>query len=253
MVEKIEILGVGIAKVSLMDLLKIFQQAIQLDQRLFVTHTNVTGLNIAYEQEWYREVLNSSDIVFCDGMGVLLGSRLLGYHLLQRFTLADWIFPLAEMALKNSFSFYFLGNPPGAAARAALKLQGDYAGLQIKGTQHGFFDKTPGQGQNTGVLEEINRQQPDFLLVGFGMPLQEQWLWENWRQLEVKIAITCGALFEYLCGDLKRGPRWMTDHYLEWLARVLVSPRRYGKRYLRDNPLFLYRILKQKFQGRADR
>ena len=97
------------------------------------------------------------------------------------------------------------------------------------------------------MVEYINRIQPDILLVGFGMPLQEKWLSKNWDSLDVKIAITCGALFEYLSGDLKRGPRWMTDHYLEWLARMIISPRRYYKRYLRDNPLFLYRILKQKY------
>jgi len=58
-----------------------------------------------------------------------------------------------------------------------------------------------------------------------------------------------GCSHEYLSGDLKRGPRWMTEHYLEWLARMIISPRRYYKRYLRDNPLFLFRIIKQKFLG----
>ena len=39
----------------------------------------------------------------------------------------------------------------------------------------------------------------------------------------------------------------MTQHYLEWLARLLISPRRYAWRYLRDLPLFTYRITRQKF------
>ena len=69
---------------------------------------------------------------------------------------------------------------------------------------------------------------------------------ENWMRLDVNLAITCGALFEYLSGDLPRGPRWMTQNYMEWLARLLISPRRYAWRYLRDFPVFTYRIAKQK-------
>lgn len=250
-IETAIVLGVKIARLRLEDVLGQIQAAIEENRRLFITHTNVSGLNIAYEQEWYREILNSSDITFCDGMGVMIGSRLLGYRIPQRFTLADWMFPLAQQAETRGYSLFFLGNPPGAADKAAENLRQRYPGLEILGTQHGFFNKTSAHPENIRVLETINALQPEILLVGFGMPLQEKWLSENWALLNVKIAVTCGALFEYLSGDLKRGPRWMTEHYLEWLARMFISPRRYLKRYLRDNPLFLYRILKQRFIGIA--
>ena len=78
------------------------------------------------------------------------------------------------------------------------------------------------------------------------MPVQERWLIENWSGLKANVAITCGALFEYLSGDLPRGPRWMTQIYLDWLARLMISPRRYAWRYFRDLPFFTYRIAKQK-------
>lgn len=245
------VLGVRIAMLSLAEVLAKIDRAIQAGDRLFITHTNVTGLNIAYEQAWYRDILNASDLVFTDGMGVVLGARLLGYRIPQRFTLADWMYPLAEVAEKSGYRFFFLGNPPGAAERAVGQLRNRFPGLHIPGTHHGYFDKSAGNPENTRVLERINALQPDILLVGFGMPLQEKWLSENWPALNARIAITCGALFEYLAGDLKRGPRWMTEHYFEWLARMLISPRRYFRRYLRDNPSFLYRIMRQKYLGTA--
>ena len=148
---------------------------------------------------------------------------------------------------------FLLGNPPGVADSAANHLQARYPNLIVSGTSHGYFNKKPGYPQNEAVLQQIYQNRPNLLLVGFGMPTQERWLAENWSQLEVNVAITCGALFEYLAGDLRRGPSWMTENYLEWLARVIISPRRYGWRYLRDNPLFFYRILKQKYrQGQRD-
>jgi N-acetylglucosaminyldiphosphoundecaprenol N-acetyl-beta-D-mannosaminyltransferase len=39
----------------------------------------------------------------------------------------------------------------------------------------------------------------------------------------------------------------MTDHGFEWLSRLLAEPRRLWRRYIIGNPLFLWRILKQRF------
>jgi len=38
----------------------------------------------------------------------------------------------------------------------------------------------------------------------------------------------------------------MTDHGLEWLGRLIIEPRRLWRRYLIGNPLFLWRVLKQR-------
>jgi N-acetylglucosaminyldiphosphoundecaprenol N-acetyl-beta-D-mannosaminyltransferase len=83
-------------------------------------------------------------------------------------------------------------------------------------------------------------------MIGFGMPIQEKWLLENWDRIDANLAITVGALFEYVAGDLRRGPKWLTNNYLEWLARLLISPQRYLKRYIKDNVTFLYRIVRQR-------
>jgi N-acetylglucosaminyldiphosphoundecaprenol N-acetyl-beta-D-mannosaminyltransferase len=223
--------------------------AIQRRQRVLITHIHVMGLNIAYEQTWFRDFLNDSDLVYCDGMGVKLGARLLGSCVPERLTLADWYVSLAELARQNNFSLFLLGNPPGIAEQAADRLRQRFSGLPIAGVHHGFFCKDAGHAENEAVITMINAARPDILLVGFGMPAQERWLLENRPRLDVNVVITVGALFEYIAGDLARGPRWMTQNYLEWLARLLISPGRYWRRYLRDNPIFLARLLRQKISG----
>lgn len=248
--DKANVLGVHIALVTLNELFGIIREVISSGKRIFITHVNVTGLNIAYEQEWYRRVLNNSDLVYCDGMGVQLGGRLLGYNIPERFTLADWMWPFAEVVERDGSTFFFLGNPPGVAQKATERLRERYPKLSVVGAHDGFFDKTPGHPENEAVIQKINNVKPDILLVGFGMPVQEKWVSENWRYLEVNVVITVGAIFEYISGDLKRGPEWMTQHYLEWLARIIISPERYWQRYFRDNPKFMLRILKQRFTGR---
>lgn len=248
MMRKVNLLGVGIDPLTLEQALSYILNSVAQHRRLLVAHANITGLNLAYEQEWLRAFYNRCDLVYCDGMGVALAARWLGHTIPERYTLADWAWPLAGRATQQGASLYLLGNPPGVAERAAGRLRQRFPTLRIAGARHGYFDKTPGSTENQAVIDQINLAQPDLLLVGFGMPLQERWLAENWSSLNVRVAITCGALFEYLSGDLRRGPRWMTQSYLEWLARLLISPRRYLRRYLRDLPLFACRVFRQKRQ-----
>ena len=249
MTTKANILGVQVDTYLLTEVLRRMEATILADHRLLITHVHVRGLHLAYENQWFREFINSSDIVYCDGMGVKLGARLLGYHIPERYTLADWYPQLIEMAHKNDFSLFFLGNPPGVAELAANNMGKDFPGLQVAGTYHGYFDTNPKGTENQAVIDKINRAQPNILMAGMGMPVQERWLLENWNDLNVNIAISVGAIFEYMAGTMKHGPKWMTQYYMEWLFRLIDRPDRYIKRYLRDNPLLLYRILQQKFFG----
>jgi N-acetylglucosaminyldiphosphoundecaprenol N-acetyl-beta-D-mannosaminyltransferase len=243
---KVDVLGVHVDALRLEEVLERLRQIITAEDRALVAHVNIMAINMAYEQPWFRDYLNEADLLFCDGMGVKLGARILGVDIPERFTLADWMWQFSGFAAQHDFSFYFLGNPAGVAQRAADRLLEKFPSLDVVGFHDGYFDKTKGCPENNAVLEEINALKVNVLFVGFGMPLQELWLKENWPKLDVNIAITCGAIFEYISGDLKRGPGWMTQNYLEWLSRVLISPNRYGKRYIRDIPKFAYRVLKQR-------
>ncbi len=225
--ERVFLLGVGVNTQEPQLILTKISETVKNEEKLLIAHANLRGLNLAYKYAWLRDFYNGADWVYCDGMGVKLGASLLGYSGMERFTLADWVWPLSEICAQQGLKLYLLGGEPGVAQKAAEKLLHIHPDLNIAGFRHGYFDQHKNSPENSTVLEQINMLKPDILLVGFGMPQQERWLNDNWNQLNVRVAITCGALFEYLSEDLKRGPRWMTDHYLEWLARIWISPRRY--------------------------
>ncbi len=245
------ILGVRIDALTIPELHRRLQDDIVARRKALVLHVNAHALNLAYTQRWYRDFLNQADVVFCDGAGVALGARLLGHRIPQRITYADWMWRLAEFAENQGFSFFFLGGHPGVAERAAQKLAEHFPRLRVLGVRHGYFDKSPASPENERVLEAINALQPDILLVGFGMPLQERWLMQNWRHLHASVALTGGAVFDYVSGDLRRAPAWMTEHGLEWLGRLLIEPRRLWRRYVLGNPLFLWRVARQRLRLRS--
>lgn len=249
----VNLLGVTIDPLSLQDLLGRIEQALRANQRLLIANVNTHALNLAAEHPDFRTFLNRADIVFCDGIGVRLGAWLTGQRLPHRYTPPDWIDELCRRCRDGGHSLFLLGAKPGVAEKAAGILAARWPGLTIAGAQHGFFDKTPGAFDNERVVAQINEARPQMLLVGFGMPLQEEWLDANWPRLDVNVALTVGALFDYVAGEVPRSPRWMTDHGLEWLGRLLIEPRRLWRRYLVGNPLFLWRALGQRARGQRVR
>jgi N-acetylglucosaminyldiphosphoundecaprenol N-acetyl-beta-D-mannosaminyltransferase len=82
------------------------------------------------------------------------------------------------------------------------------------------------------------------LFVGLGCPKQERWMAERRDELNV-VMIGVGAAFDYLAGTLPRPPTWMQQIGLEWLFRLVVEPRRLWRRYLRNNPRFLFLFARQ--------
>lgn len=245
-VAHISLLGTPLSLCDKTALLAFIQQAVAQKQAITVLSGNIYSFNLAYERPWLRAFFNRADIVRLDGAGVRLGARILGHTTPQRMTWADFGWDLAEMAARNGLTMFLLGSKAGIADKAAAKLKERYPELQIVGTHHGYFDKTRDSAANQAVLQMIADAQPDLLIVGFGMPLQERWLSETRDLLAATVVLTGGAVFDYISGELQRGPAWMNDHGLEWLARLLIEPRRLWKRYVIGNPLFVWRVLKQK-------
>lgn len=64
--------------------------------------------------------------------------------------------------------------------------------------------------------------------------------------------IGVGAAFDFHAGTVARAPRWMQDHGLEWLHRLLSEPRRLWRRYLVTNTRFVFGAAWQLLRGRQD-
>lgn len=245
--ESINILG---TKLSLFNQSKIFEkidQSIIEKEKIMITSGNVHAYNLAFKLPWFQAFFNSADIVRLDGAGVRLGAKILGYDTPQRMTWADFGWDLAEFSQAKGYSLFLLGTKQDILEKSREKLVRRFSNLNIVGLHHGYFEKTLGNPENQTVIQMIQKTHPDMLLVGFGMPLQEKWIKENYDQLSAHVVFTAGAAFDYISGELQRAPKWMTDRGLEWLGRMLIEPHRLWKRYIIGNPLFLTRILLQRF------
>lgn len=242
--DEITLLGTKFHKVRVCQLIDYIVEAARLKKKTIVSSVNIKGMNHAYELPWYRDFINNSDLVFCDGFGVLLAAKMLGYSVqsMHRMTCPDYIENLALACEKHDVPIYLLAGQPGVVDKAIAKLTLIAPRLRIKG-HHGHFEKNG--AENDHVIQDINQFNPGILYVGFGMPLQERWIADNFSRLNASVFLPLGACLDFYTDTVYRGPRWMTDRGLEWATRLFIEPQRLWERYILGNPLFFYRIFKQ--------
>lgn len=179
-----------------------------------------------------------------DGVPLVWLLRLCGFRRVSRVFGPDLMLEVSrEMAVKNLSAFY-LGGMPGVAEELADKLCRKFPGLRCVGTL------SPGFGQSTfeerrRIVDAINRSGADIVWIGLGSPKQESWMNEFRPLLNPPVLIGVGAGFDYNTGRLTRAPKWMQKCALEWVYRFIQEPRRLWRRYLRNNPLFLWYLFCQ--------
>ena len=251
--ERVYISGIPIDLFTVIQLIEYIVAAATSGENRIVTYANVQTANLAAKLNWFRHFLNEeASAVFCDGFGVLMGARILGYKVERkhRMTAPDFLDRLAQACAAKRLSIYLLAGRPGVVELAAMRLKRVASTLEVHG-HHGYFRK---QGvENERVLNDINTKRPDILVLGFGSPLQEQWLMENKYRLNAKVCFPVGACLDYYSGYSWRGPRWLTDNGFEWLCRLYREPNRLARRYLLGNPRFLLRVAWQRLHGDVQR
>jgi len=89
------------------------------------------------------------------------------------------------------------------------------------------------------IVSMISLAAPDVLWVGLGTPKQERWMHEHRDKLHVPVLVSVGAAFDLLSRLRNQAPRWMREHGLEWLFRLVQEPRRLWRRYLIDGARFV--------------
>ncbi len=237
----VEVEGIAVHPFTVATLHEYLLACIRAPVRARVLNVNVNAMNLAYRRPRFRKELTSAEAVFCDGEGVRLAARILGRRLPPRITYADWMWQLAAWGAAEGVRFFFLGAEPGVAAEAARRLRERHPRLQVVGVQHGFWRRDGLVDE--AVVERLNQTDPDVLLLGLGMPMQELWLGRHWPNLTARVGLTGGACFDFISGNLARCPPWMRRHGLEWLYRLGQEPVRLFGRYVLGNPWFLSRIL----------
>jgi N-acetylglucosaminyldiphosphoundecaprenol N-acetyl-beta-D-mannosaminyltransferase len=181
------------------------------------------------------------DIINIDGMGVVLGARLLGHNVPERVAGVDLFHELLAMSASKGYSVYLLGAKDEVVGETARRVQQLYPGLKLAGYHHGYF-----WDDEEAMVNKVRESGAQLLFVAITSPKKENFI-NRWRdQLGVTFVMGVGGTFDVVAGKVKRAPVWMQKWGLEWLYRVIQEPRRMWKRYLVTNSKFAWMLLKAK-------
>jgi N-acetylglucosaminyldiphosphoundecaprenol N-acetyl-beta-D-mannosaminyltransferase len=181
----------------------------------------------------FGAIVAEADLVVADGMPLVWASKLQGTPLPQRVAGSDLISSLSREAAKRGRSIFLLGGAPGTAEAAAKVLQEANPTLKIAGVHCppvGF------ENNRDAELEKITRAlaqaKPHIVFVALGSPKQEYLIQSFRRLLPASWWLGVGISFSFLCGDVKRAPKWAQKIGLEWVHRLVQDPKRLFHRYI---------------------
>ena len=190
------------------------------------------------EDAAYAAAVNGADLVLADGVGDLYAARLLKTPLPERVAGSDLTPRLLSRLAERGGSVFLYGARPGVAERAGEALRSACPGLRIAGTENGYIS------DETALFTALDKEQPDLLLLGLGVPRQELWMAQN-RQRTNAVMIGVGGLLDVFAGDIPRAPEAWQRLGLEWLYRLLREPKRI-KRMIRLPKILLLAVRERK-------
>jgi N-acetylglucosaminyldiphosphoundecaprenol N-acetyl-beta-D-mannosaminyltransferase len=243
------VLGVGVSLINMDMALERLSNWIKDEDRQYVSVCNVHSVMECRRDETLRHIVNAAGMTTPDGMPLVWLSRIAGHRYVSRVYGPDLM--LAEMAasLPAGHSHFLYGGRDGVADRLAATLRSRFPGVRIAGTM------TPPVGTadelcNPETASRINQAKPDIVWVGVSSPKQEYWMACMRPLLQASVLIGVGAAFDFHTGTVRQAPRWMQRSGLEWLFRLVQEPSRLWRRYLIDNPWFLFELAQQKLHIR---
>ena len=229
---RMKFMNTEIDNLTMQETLQAINQLIQENKSAYVVTPNVDHIVQLETNRELQEVYKSASLILTDGKPLLWIANWYGTPIKEKISGSD-LFPLlCDMAANKGYKMFFLGAAEGVAKKAAENLVMKYKGLQVVGTYSPPFGFENNKNEMDKIKNMIKASKPDILIVGLGCPKQEKFMYHHCKELGVPISLGLGASFDFEAGNIKRAPRWMANHGLEWLFRITQDPRRMAKRYL---------------------
>ena len=213
----------------------------------------VHAVMVSQDDDEMRDAVVSSTLTFPDGMPLVWAVNRLGEDLSERVYGPDLMDLYSRRCAERGHRVWLYGGRDEQALRALEdNLRARHPGIEIAGSYSPPF-RDLSVGEERELVERINRDRPDVLWIGIGVPKQEKWMARLRPRLDVPVMCAVGAAFDFHAGQVSQAPDWMQRRGLEWVHRMAQEPRRLVPRYLRYNPRFLLLLARQLVRERRAR
>ncbi|MBR4920419.1 MAG: WecB/TagA/CpsF family glycosyltransferase [Prevotella sp.] len=196
----------------------------------------------------HKNLFCQMDGVFADGSLLVSAIKLLyGVKVTRRsFDMTSLAPELLNYATENGKSVYIVASKQEQVEQAVIIIREKYKGINIVGYRNGYFANEEEKDKEARHIVDIN---PDFLIVGMGVIMQEQFLLKVKKVGYQGIGFTCGGFIHQISKNMiNYYPAWMDRMNLRFVYRMWKEPHT-RKRYLKAGLLFPPRFLWERLFG----
>lgn len=233
--EKMKFLNTYVSNVTMDETIAEIEKYIKEDKKRYIVAINVDVVVKIENDKELQEATNKADMVLADGKPLIWISKYYKRPIKEKISGSDLVPLLCKRAAEKRYSIYILGGADGIAEQAKKKLEEQYPAIRIVGTYAPPFGFEKDQAELDKINQMISEKTPDLLIACFGCPKQEKFIYRNIDKYDAKVSVCAGATVDFLAGNVKRAPKWMSEHGLEWFYRFLKEPKRMFKRYFVDD------------------
>jgi N-acetylglucosaminyldiphosphoundecaprenol N-acetyl-beta-D-mannosaminyltransferase len=242
--DRANVLGVRVHAIDITRAADRIECALANSEKGYVCVTGVHGVMEAQNHPEFKAILNQALLTVPDGMPTVWVGKLQGFRSMKRVFGPDLMVELCKRSVQKGYTHFLYGGAPGVAEQLKTALTSRFSGINVVGTYTPPFRPLThaelGQLKNT-----ITALKPDLFWIGLSTPKQERFMATHLHDLNTKVMIGVGAAFDVHTGRLRDAPNWVKNLGLQWLHRLAQEPARLWKRYLLNNPRFVWRIALQ--------
>lgn len=195
-----------------------------------------------------KKLFERFDGIFADGSILVAAIKLVYGKTVTRhsFDMTSLAPELLEYAEQNGKSVYIVASRQEQVEKAVAIFRERYPKLILAGYRNGYFLTDEEQATEASHIVDVN---PDFLIVGMGVLMQERFL------LKVKdagyngIGFTCGGFIHQTAKDkIDYYPAWADKLNLRFVYRM-IKEKHTRKRYAQAALLFPTRFIAERLFG----
>jgi len=233
--DKIELLNTYVNNITMEEAVASISTFVKSGKKSYVVPVNVDVIMKIEKDPELKKITDQADMVLVDGKPLVWISKLYKRPIKEKISGSDLVPKLCELSAEHGYTIFMIGGREGIAEQAKRNIEKQCPGVQIVGTYSPPIGFEKDQNELEKINQMISNTKPDLLIACLGCPKQEKWIYDNYQKYNAKVSICAGGTVNFLAGNVKRCPQWMSEHGLEWLYRFFQEPNRLFKRYFTDD------------------
>ena len=229
--QKQVLLNTYVNNVSMDETIHAIEAMIEEGKKTYIVPINVDVVMKIEQDSYLKKIVDQADMVLVDGKPLIWISKIHKHPVKAKISGSDLVPIICKNAAEKGYTVFIIGGKDGVADKAKESLEKDFSGIKVVGTYSPPFGFEKDKNELDKINKMISCAHPDLLIVCFGCPKQEKWIYENYQEYDAKVSICAGATVDFLAGNVNRAPKWMSDHGFEWFYRFIQEPKRLFKRY----------------------